>query len=108
MCSSDLYEAAVDSESAYEKLKQRTDERTASSMGAKGAKGAEGSVPGSGSGATPSVLSDLLFGSTGPRGGHRDGLLQAAAKSAARSMGSGVGRSILRGVLGGILGGGRR
>jgi hypothetical protein len=53
-------------------------------------------------------LSDLLFGSTGPRGSRRDGLAQTAAKSAIRSVGSAVGREIVRGVLGSILGGGRR
>jgi len=55
--------------------------------------------------ATSSVLQDVLFGSTGPRGGHRDGLVQAAAKSAARTVGNQLGRQILRGVLGSILGG---
>ena len=53
-------------------------------------------------------LSDILFGTTGPRGGHHDGLLEAAAKSAARSVGSGLGRAILRGALGSILGGSSR
>ena len=51
-------------------------------------------------------LSDLLFGSTGPRGGKRDGIAQTLAKSAARTVGSTVGREIIRGVLGGLLGGG--
>ncbi len=54
------------------------------------------------------ALSDILFGTTGPRGGHHDGLVQSAAKSAARSVGSGLGRAILRGALGSILGGSRR
>ena len=53
-------------------------------------------------------LSDLLFGSSGPRGGRREGLAQTAARSAMRSVGSAVGREIVRGVLGSILGGGRR
>ena len=51
-------------------------------------------------------LSDLIFGSTGPRGGRREGLAEAAAKSAMRSVGSAVGREIVRGVLGSLLGGG--
>ena len=50
-------------------------------------------------------LKDLLFGSTGPRGGKREGLVETAASSAVRSMGSAVGREIVRGVLGGLLGG---
>jgi len=49
------------------------------------------------------ALSDFIFGSTGPRGGHRDGVVQAASKSMARSVGSGIGRAILRGALGSIL-----
>jgi hypothetical protein len=52
-------------------------------------------------------LNDILFGSTGPRGGHRDGVAQIAAKTVARTIASEVGRKIIRGVLGSILGGGR-
>ncbi|NBS48980.1 MAG: DUF853 family protein, partial [Betaproteobacteria bacterium] len=48
------------------------------------------------------------LGSTGPRGAHRDGLLQTAAKSAVRAMASQAGREILRGVLGGLMGSSRR
>jgi uncharacterized protein len=50
-------------------------------------------------------LKDVLFGSTGPRGGRREGLAEAAAKSALRSIGSSVGRELVRGVLGSLLGG---
>jgi hypothetical protein len=53
-------------------------------------------------------LKDILFGSTGPRGGKRAGLDEAAATSAVRTIGSSVGREIVRGVLGSLLGGGRR
>jgi hypothetical protein len=53
-------------------------------------------------------LGELLLGSTGPRGAHRDGLLQTAAKSAVRAMASQAGREILRGVLGGLLGSARK
>ena len=53
-------------------------------------------------------LSDILFGSTGPRGGRREGLAESMAKSAVRTMGSTVGREIIRGVLGSIMGGKRR
>ncbi len=49
-------------------------------------------------------LNEILFGSTGPRGGKRDGLAQTMAKSAVRTMGTTVGKEILRGVLGGIFG----
>jgi DNA helicase HerA-like ATPase len=100
------YEKTVDRESAYEKLKGRTEERQAE---------APGKASGRGTGAPPGApqetgggLSDILFGSTGPRGGKREGVLESAAKSAARSIGSQVGREIIRGVLGSILGGKRR
>ena len=53
-------------------------------------------------------LSDILFGSTGPRGGRHPGLAETAAKSVARTVGSTIGREIVRGVLGSILGGGSR
>ncbi|MCC7194523.1 MAG: DUF853 family protein [Gemmatimonadaceae bacterium] len=53
------------------------------------------------------ALAGILFGTTGPRGGHHAGLLDAAAKSAAHSVGSSVGRQITRGLLGSILGGRR-
>ena len=46
-------------------------------------------------------LNEILFGSTGPRGGKHDGIVQTAAKSMARDLG----RQILRGVLGSIMGG---
>ena len=55
-----------------------------------------------------SALSGVLLGTTGPRGAHHAGLIDAAAKSAVRTIGSQVGREIVRGVLGSILGGGRR
>ena len=56
------------------------------------------------SGGVMGSLNEILFGSTGPRGGKRDGLAQTMAKSAVRTMGTTVGREILRGVLGGIFG----
>jgi hypothetical protein len=97
------YEKAVDRESAYEKLKGRTETKQAEAPPVKaGAKTAPAGAPqeqGAGG-----MLSDILFGSTGPRGGRREGVVEAAAKSMARS----AGREILRGVLGSILGGGKR
>jgi DNA helicase HerA-like ATPase len=103
------YEQAIDRESAFEKLKTRTETRTGGPDGSRrsGGGGAGGANEGAGS-IMSGPLSDILFGTTGPRGGKRDGLVQAAAKSAARSVGSGIGRAILRGTLGSILGGSRR
>jgi DNA helicase HerA-like ATPase len=92
--SSDIYghyEKAVDRESAYEKLKHRTEEKPAQPK--------ESANP----------VSDILFGKTGPRGGRQSqGIVEAMTKSAARSIGSELGRQVLRGVLGSILGGKRR
>ena len=53
-------------------------------------------------------LSDVLFGTTGPRGGRHEGLATNMARSAVRTMGSAVGREIIRGVLGGIFGSKKR
>ena len=102
------YEQHVDRESAYEKLAARTDQRQpAQTSIAPAAPGGE-SAPSQPTSILPEELKDVLFGRTGPRGGHYDGLVQAAAKSAARSVGSSVGREILRGVLGGVFGSSRR
>ena len=94
-----IYEKTVDRESAYEILGARAAGAAASGATATGG-AADGGLMGS--------LNDLLFGSTGPRGGTRDGLAQTLAKSAVRTMGSTVGREIIRGVLGSMLGGRRR
>jgi DNA helicase HerA-like ATPase len=108
-----VYEKKVDRESAYEKLSARV--ATAPSGGASGTASpgtaATGSAP-AGAGATDGGmlggLKDVLFGSTGPRGGKHEGLAEAAARSAVRTIGSSVGREIIRGVLGSILGGSKR
>jgi uncharacterized protein len=94
-----VYEKTVDRESAHEKLKVRTEQAQAEAAAAK---------PGAGSGGMMGELSDILFGSTGPRGGRREGLAESMAKSAVRTMGSTVGREIIRGVLGSIMGSKRR
>ncbi|MCA3132463.1 MAG: helicase HerA-like domain-containing protein [Betaproteobacteria bacterium] len=97
------YEKAVDRESAYEMLRGRGDGQTAGAA-AGGPASAKDAAP-AGDGGLFGGLSDILFGRTGPRGGHTPGVFDAAAKSAARSVGSAVGREIVRGVLGSILGG---
>jgi DNA helicase HerA-like ATPase len=89
------YEKTIDRESAYEKLKGRTE--------AKPAEAKQSSNP------VSNPVSDVLFGKTGPRGGKQSqGVLEAMTKSAARSVGSELGRQVLRGLLGSILGGKRR
>ena len=99
------YEKALDRESAFEMLKARAGEGTGTP--APRGKEAEAPAEGGGSGGIWGGLSDVLFGSTGPRGGKREGVVDALAKSAARSVGSSIGRSITRGVLGSLLGGKR-
>jgi uncharacterized protein len=99
------YEQAVDRESAYEKLKNRTAARTGGTPAPPGDTQPTGPGPGRTDSGIAGTLAGVLFGTTGPRGGHHDGLLDSAAKSAARAVGSNVGRAIIRGALGSILGG---
>ncbi|WP_371816793.1 helicase HerA-like domain-containing protein [Rhizobacter sp. AJA081-3] len=115
-----VYEKTVDRESAYEKLKGRAAQsaEVAKDMASEAENAVKASkpLPGQASRQAPAEegggmlggLKDVLFGSTGPRGGKREGLAESAARSAMRSVGSAVGREIIRGVLGGILGGGSR
>jgi uncharacterized protein len=101
-----VYDKPVDRESASEMLKARAGGGTAvpSTAGRK-----EAPAPaGNGGGGLMGGLGDILFGSTGPRGGRREGMVEAAAKSAARSVGSSLAREITRGVLGSLLGGAKR
>ncbi|HMF64645.1 MAG TPA: DUF853 domain-containing protein [Edaphobacter sp.] len=100
-----VYEAAVDRESAYEKLKSKV---AVSGGTAAPAGGVAGAPAGSGSGWMESAGSVLggVFGSGGS--GRGDTVVQAMVKSAARTMGSTVGRQIVRGVLGSLLGGSSR
>lgn len=101
-----VYEKVVDRESAYEKLKGRTADATAQAPAGKGTGGA--AAPADEGGGLLGGLNDVLFGSTGPRGGKRDGLAQTMAKSAVRTMGTSLGKEILRGVLGSVFGGRKR
>jgi DNA helicase HerA-like ATPase len=100
------YEAAVDRESAYEKLKGG-----AAKVSNGGTPAPAPGAPAEGGGmfgGLGGAIGDILVGSTGPRGGHNAGVVEMAAKSAARAIGSQVGREIIRGVLGSILGGRKR
>ena len=104
------YNEAIDRDSAYEILKARTETRIegAGQAGPAGGAGQAGQTgQAGGAGWASDMLTKILLGSRGPRGGKREGLLEAAAKSAARSVGSGLGRAIIRGTLGSILGSGR-
>jgi DNA helicase HerA-like ATPase len=109
-----VYEKLVDRDSAYEKLKGRATGGPASPEGTTPS-GSPVRLP-TGTAAPPAQadsglmggLKDAIFGSTGPRGGRREGLAEKAAASAVRSIGSAVGRELIRGVLGSLLGGSRR
>jgi len=93
------YEDAIDRESAYEKINAQgfgTVEQPQTSTTAQ-----KPAATQAGGGGLMGGLNEILFGSTGPRGGKRDGVVQTAAKSMARDLG----RQILRGVLGSIMGG---
>ncbi|HVQ25401.1 MAG TPA: helicase HerA-like domain-containing protein, partial [Planctomycetota bacterium] len=108
-----VYEKAVDRESAYEKLKGRVhdpadagesmaEEATRATRGAPGTAPAPQPSQPSSDGGMLGGLGDVLFGSTGPRGGRHEGLAESAARSAVRSIGSSLGRELTRGVLGSL------
>jgi DNA helicase HerA-like ATPase len=101
-----VYEKTVDRESAYEKLKGRSE--TAPDAPIVAGKAGAGGAAAQESGGVMGSLNEILFGSTGPRGGKHDGLAQTMAKSAVRTMGTTMGKEILRGVLGGIFGSKKR
>src|SRR5690606_32380891 len=90
------YEQTMDRESAYEVLQKRSltaaadpKQGTAAGSGGKGEQGDTGLM---------GTVNDFLFGSTGPRGGRREGAVQSAVKSAIRSTAT----QLVRGVLGSL------
>ncbi len=91
-----VYEKAVDRESAFERLSQRTQEKQAQGQAA--AQKDEG-------GGLLDTLGGLLGGGAKRT---RASAGEQLIKSAASSIGREVGRQIIRGVLGSILGGGKR
>lgn len=90
------YDQPFDRESAYEVLARRAEEEAQDSAEAE-----QQNQTGSG---ISGMLRDALLGSTGPRGGRREGLVEQVAKTEARRMT----RNLIRGVLGSLLGGKRR
>jgi DNA helicase HerA-like ATPase len=101
-----VYDQAVDRESAYEILQAGGGAAPAGKTGASAQGGAASPQESGEPSAMDSVVSgikDILFGSTGPRGGHRQGVIESMARSAVRQAGT----KIIRGVLGSILGGKR-
>ena len=100
------YDQALDRESAYEILQTRAQGGAPASAQAAGQAGQGGQPADQGaasSGAMAGVggmLSDFLFGSTGPRGGRRDGVVQSVAKSVVRN----AANQMVRGLLGSLVG----
>ncbi|HLS22244.1 MAG TPA: helicase HerA-like domain-containing protein [Paenalcaligenes sp.] len=82
------YDTVIDRESAYELLEQRVAEQEAQDSARQ-------------SGGALGAISDLLIGSTGPRGGRRDGIVQSVMKSELRR----GARQLLRGLLSSLRGG---
>ncbi len=93
------YDTDIDRESAYERLQQGV-QAASDKANAPEAKGNTVAVDDGILGG----LKEILFGSTGPRGGKRDGVVQTMAKSAGRQ----ITHQIIRGVLGSLFGGRRR
>ncbi|CAM5778650.1 hypothetical protein CCAE64S_00180 [Castellaniella caeni] len=94
------YEQAIDRESAYEILQQRAQggaARPRAGAAAQPQPAAGAQAPAAGLGG---ALNDFLFGSTGPRGGHRDGVVQSVAKSMMRN----AANQLVRGLLGSLVG----
>jgi hypothetical protein len=105
-----VYEKTINRESAYEKIKGRAPAMDAQAIAQarQTVQKANDSPAATTDSGVMGQVSDLLFGSTGPRGGRHDGVAQLVVRSAVRTVGSAIGREIVRGVLGGLLGGGGR
>lgn len=101
------YEDEIDRESAYEKLKAgfalQTDSVTQNKTNNSQRTPAQEEETG-----LWGNLKKFLFGSKGPRGGQRDGMVQTASKTVTRQIANQIGREITRGILGGITGNRRR
>ena len=93
------YDQAIDRESAYEVLAKKTADAAAN--GAAGA--TQVGAPASKDDGLMGVVNDFLFGSTGPRGGKKDGLVQSMIRTETKRAAT----KVLRGVLGSLFGGKR-
>lgn len=96
------YERAVDRESAYELLKKRAEssfESNSSTSQRDGARSPSRTDSNEESNGLIGVVQDFLFGSTGPRGGRREGAVQSVAKSMMRQ----AANKLVRGVLGSLV-----
>jgi uncharacterized protein len=99
-----VYEQQLDRASAFETLRAQAPNMSDEAINTAKQSIANATKP-QGEEEKSSLWGDVLFGSTGPRGGQRDGLAQMVMKSAVRTVGSTIGRQVVRGLLGGLLGG---
>ena len=98
-----VYDQTIDRESAYEKIKGRTNQSSAvnsvpNPSNAQSTPQASASEPSLGDRVKDSI-GDLMT----QRSGRKDSVVDALAKSMVRSIGSSVGRAIVRGLMGSIL-----
>jgi len=96
-----IYERAEDSVSAYEQLAHSSAKAPQPAQETN-----QPTEPADGGFADS--MQDAIFGSTGPRGGKRAGLVETAAKTLVRQLASEVGRQLVRGILGSLTGSPRR
>ena len=94
------YDNRIDRDSAAELLAKKAEAKAEQTQAPSAKTPAQDEDDGGGIGG---MFREFLFGSTGPRGGKRDGVVQQVARNEARRLGT----RVLRGVLGGILGGKR-
>ena len=94
------YEQSIDRESAYEVLLKRVEGGSAPGGGAANTPASGAPQSRADAGGLLGTVNDFLFGSTGPRGGRREGVVQSVVKSVARQAAS----SLVRGVLGSLTG----
>jgi len=88
------YEQTIDRESAYEKIKGRTEQKQADAAQSAPATQSEGGMLGG-------LLGSVLGGGTT----RRQGAGEALVKSVVRTVGAELGRQLVRGVMGSLLGG---
>ncbi|NLY65550.1 MAG: DUF853 domain-containing protein [Alcaligenaceae bacterium] len=84
------YDTPINRESAFEVLSKRAEQKNAEE--AAKAQPVDDGIWG--------AVKDMMIGSTGPRGGRRDGVVQQVAKSMVRN----TARQLIRGVLGSLIG----
>ena len=89
------YADSMDRESAYEVLLKRAEQMPAKSEAAAAGEPTQKTDAG-----LLKSVNEFLFGSTGPRGGRRDGVVQSVAKSMVRR----AANQLVRGVLGSLTG----